>query len=620
MLIGAIASPASAFSLFGITLFGGRNAADANAVLSDPQPYTLDFSTSGAEGALDTEIRNASALVAGKDKPASGTAGLVAKARGDYRSITAALYSQGYYGGTVNILIGGRQASTVRPDASLPKPVAVKVVVDPGAVFRFGALSVANGAPAKEIDTVQSLADAGFAGGKVARSGVVLKAEQLEVAAWKRLGYALAEAGPRQVVADHSNDTVSVKLAIVPGRKAAIGPVSVSGTEHMDPAFVARQTGLVEGGPYTPNEVARAEKRLTRLGVFKSERIVPAKQLTPDGQLPFEVVVQEQELHRIGVGATYSTIDGLGTQGYWLHRNLFGKAEQLRLDAKVAGIAFPIDSAQFDYAFGGTFTKPGLFNPDTDLVASVSAARTIVPTYRQTSIGGKVGLTHSLSDAITFEGDVLAQQSEFVDDFGTRHFTVAGVSGSATFDNRDSKTDPTSGYYLTATVAPFYEFHFGNPAVQATAEARGYLGFGEHNKFVLAGRVKVGALAGPSLSEVPPDQLFFAGGGGSVRGYAYQSIGVTDSSGNVTGGRYLLEGSIEGRMKINDSFGAAAFLDGGYVAADTFPGIDNLRLGAGVGLRYYTGFGPIRLDLAVPLNRRPGDARYAIYAGLGQAF
>ena len=136
---------------------------------------------------------------------------------------------------------------------------------------------------------------------------------------------------------------------------------------------------------------------------------------------------------------------------------------------------------------------------------------------------------------------------------------------------------------------------------------------------MLASRLKLGTIVGAEIAELPSDQLFFAGGGGSVRGYGYRSIGV-DSGGTVSGGRYLLEASAEARVRINETFGAVAFIDGGYVAADTFPGLDQLRIGAGVGLRYYTGFGPLRADIAIPLNKRSGDPDYAIYVGIGQSF
>ena len=137
---------------------------------------------------------------------------------------------------------------------------------------------------------------------------------------------------------------------------------------------------------------------------------------------------------------------------------------------------------------------------------------------------------------------------------------------------------------------------------------------------MIAARIKAGALVGPSLAEIPPDKLFFAGGGGSVRGYGFKSIGVDDGTGVVTGGRYLIEGSLEARAKVTQDIGVVAFVDGGYVAADRFPELEDLRIGAGVGVRYYTGLGPLRLDLALPLNKRATDPDYAIYVGIGQSF
>jgi translocation and assembly module TamA len=616
------ATPAMAFNLFGLRLFEGQQQADEAAVLADPQPYTVDFSTSGATGDLDAAIHNASGLLAGKDQPASGTPGLLATARSDYKRINSALYAQGHYGGTIHILIGGREATSVAPDADLPDPVSVRVIVDPGPLFHFGRLRIAHRAPPTDdpADHVAPPESFGFTAGAPALSGVVLKAEQAEIAAWRQLGYADARALPRLVVADHRNLTVDVDMSLAPGRKAVIGPVTVRGTEDLDPAFVAYATGLEPGEEYDPDLIAKANKRLTRLEVFRSQRIAEQGDIGPGGVLPFEVIVQEQPGHRFGVGANYSTIDGLGLEGYWLARNLFGRAERLRLDARIANIGFPLDSGAFDYAFGGTFTKPAMFNPDTDFVASLKAKRDNLPAYRETSVEARAGLNYAWSDELTLSGGVAAGRSQFRDAFGERDFATAGVFGQATFDSRDSRTDPTRGVYLDATVEPYYEFYFGHPQLRATAEARGYYGFGDARKFVLAGRVAAGAVAGPALSEIPPDKLFFAGGGGSVRGYGYKSIGVPGPGGTVTGGRYLVEGSIEGRMRINDSFGAAAFVDAGYVAADRFAGLEDLRVGVGVGIRYYTGFGPLRLDVATPLNKRPGDPDYALYLGLGQAF
>lgn len=613
--------PAAAFELFGIKFFGDQAEEDAEAVIVDPQPYVVTF-TASEGGAVEAALRNASALLADHAEPASGAAGLIAKARGDYRRLLAALYGEGYYGGAVSIRIGGQEAANLAPDTNLPDPVDVTIAVTAGPLFRFADVAIVNQAPptADPADQVELPVLRGFGAGEIARSAVVLRAEQLALEAWRQQGHAKAEIVAREVVADHATNTVDAIIRVNPGPRAAFGPVRVTGTENMNPEFVAQQTGLTVGQEYDPDEVALAQKRLDRLEVFRSARLQEGDAIGADGLLPYELIVEELPGRRFGVGATYSSVDGLGLEGYHLWRNLFGQAERLRLDARVASIAWPIDTAQFDYFVGGTFTKPGFYHPDVDLVATVSAERTIYPKFTETSAGGRVGLNWFFSDELTFEGGASFEVARFDDVFGTRDFQTAGLYAGVVYDGRDSSVDPTEGWYASANVEPYFDLLGGSPGARFVVEGRTYFGFGEEDPFVLAGRVKAGAVLGPDLASIPPDKLFFAGGGGSVRGYAFKSIGVDDGSGTVTGGRYLLEASLEARAKVTNDIGVVGFVDGGYVAADTFPGLEDLRLGAGIGVRYYTGLGPLRLDLAVPLNKKAGDPDYAIYAGIGQAF
>jgi translocation and assembly module TamA len=613
--------PAAGFELFGMKFFEDQSEIDAEAVIVDPQPYIVTF-TSSEGGNVEAALRNASALLADEAEPASGAAGLIAKARGDYRRLLAALYGEGYYGGAVSIRIGGKEAASLAPDTNLPDPVDVTIAVTAGPLFRFGDVSIVNQAPptADPYDQVDLPVLRGFGVGEIARSAVILRAEQLALRAWQQQGYAKAKIVSRDVVADHATNMVAATITVDPGRLAAFGPVRVTGTTRMNPDFVAQQTGLAIGQEYDPDDLERAQKRLDRLEVFRAARLEAAESIGSDGLLPYELIVEELPGRRFGAGATFSTVDGLGLEGYHLWRNLFGQAERLRLDARVASIAWPIDTAQFDYFVGGTFTKPGFYHPDVDLVASTSAERTIYPTYTETSAGGRVGLSWFFSDELTFEGGASFEVARFDDDFGTRDFQTAGLYAGLVYDGRDSSVDPTEGWYASANVEPFFDLLGGNPGGRLVVEGRTYFGFGENDPFVLAGRLKAGAVVGPALIDIPPDKLFFAGGGGSVRGYAFKSIGVDDGMGNVTGGRYLLEGSLEARAKVTEDIGLVGFLDGGYVAADTFPGLEDLRLGAGLGIRYYTGLGPLRLDVAVPLNRKAGDPDYAIYAGIGQAF
>lgn len=626
-------SPALAFELFGVRLWGEDKKTDPDII--DPKTYEVEVTTTGdrknadgSEADLKSVIEGASGLVSDADKPASGSAGLLAKARGDYRRILAALYGEGRYGGTISILVDGREANDIPPDANIPNNAKVAISVDPGPQFLFSRTAISNIAPpaTDKRDVVQTPQDAGFAPGQVARSGTIIKAERLAVEAWRQQGYPKARVTGEEIVADHDGNTVAADVALDPGRKAHYGPVSVVGTARMDPHFVAWMTGLTPDKEYDPDDIEKAKKRLGRMEVFRAMSFEEAETIEPDGSLPMTLNVQERKPRRFGVGAEYSTIDGFGVTGYWMHRNLFGKGENLRFDAKVSGIGGSQDNSfnpqNYTYLLGGTFKKPGVYTPDTDFVLSLDAKREVLDAYTETSVNAKTGFTQIFSDELSGALYAKASQGHFNDDvFGSRDFTTAGLEGNLLYDSRNNKPDPSSGFYLEGNIQPFYEFHYGNFATRFTAEGRTYYGFGAKDRVILAGRVKVGSIVGASIEDLPPSQLFLAGGGGSVRGYAYRNIGVDAGGGNIVGGRSLLEASGEVRTRITDSIGAVAFVDAGYVGEKSFPDFsEQMRVGAGGGLRYLTGLGPIRLDVAIPLNRRSGDPSYAFYVGIGQAF
>ncbi|MGN6766349.1 MAG: autotransporter assembly complex protein TamA [Rhizobiaceae bacterium] len=632
LALAAAWSPAYAFKLFGVKFFERPNQEQKNEdTIGEPVVYSVDFNVSNAtrfDGNSETKdvkktLEAASALWRDKDKPASGVSGLLSKARSDYRRLLDTLYGQGRYGGSISIKADGREVSELPPDVELSQPVKISVSVDPGPSFLFGRTAIASQAPTttNRRDKVPLPQDQGFAPGQLARSGTILKADALATEAWRQQGYPKAKVASQRVVAAHRTNTVDATIEMKPGRKAYYGPVAVRGTDRMDPAFVAWMAGLPRGQEYDPDDIDRANKRLMRLGVFRSSRFEEANVIDPDGLMPINLIVQERPLHRFGVGADYSTLDGAGLKAYWLHRNLFGHAESLKLETKVAGFGNTTNPADLTYRAGVSFTRPGVFTPDSDLVASVVGDREVLDIYTRTSITGLIGFNRIFTDELSGKLFLAGGPSRFNDDFGIRDFLDVGVLGGLIYDTRDNKTDPTSGYYLDGTVHPFYEFNYGNPAVRMEAEGRAYYGFGKDRRFVLAGRLKVGSIVGPSIAETAPDKLFLAGGGGSVRGYAYRNIGVEGPGGIVTGGRSLAEASAELRAHITDSIGVVCFVDAGYVGADSVPDFSQkFRVGVGAGLRYYTGLGPLRADVAVPLDRHEGDPRLAFYIGLGQAF
>ncbi|MHB2264629.1 autotransporter assembly complex protein TamA [Aliihoeflea sp. PC F10.4] len=626
--VAAAALPATQASAF-FGLFGSRDDEAAVDVIGDPQNYSAEVTVLNADGALERRLRSTSTLWNDREEPASGSGGLLAKARGDYRRLLSALYAEGRYGGTISILIDGREAADIRPDTVLANPANVVVSINPGPEFRFGEASIVNEAPPPQSwrDEVDDPREEGYASGEVARSTAILRAERLSVEAWRQQGHAKAEVVERRVEAAHNADIVNARITVEPGRKAYYGPITVEGTERLDPEFIAFMAGLPLGQEYDPDDIRRSGERLARLDVFRASRFQEADTIGPDGLLPINLIVQERERRRIGIGGSYSTLDGLGIETYWLHRNLFGRAERLRLDARVAGIGKKLDSSGFDpeelnYRVGALFEKPGVWTPDTNFFASVYGTREVLDNYTRTGVDGQTGLSHIFNEELAGRFAVTGGYARFEDDaFGKREFTTAGLLGSLTYDSRDNAADATRGYFAEAVVEPFYEFQFNNAAFRSTIEGRAYYGFGAEDRFILAGRAKVGTLVGPSIAEAPPDKLFFAGGGGSVRGYAYRNIGVEGPFDTVIGGKSLIEGSIEARAKITDTIGLVGFADAGLVGADSVPDFDeDVRFGVGAGLRYYTGLGPIRLDVAVPLDKREGDPSVAFYVGIGQAF
>jgi len=231
------------------------------------------------------------------------------------------------------------------------------------------------------------------------------------------------------------------------------------------------------------------------------------------------------------------------------------------------------------------------------------------------------GLSSVISERLTGTVDFALERSRIDDSLGRRNFTLYGFDTNLTYERRDVPLDATKGYYLDVSAFPFFESKSGQIGLRTTAEARAYRQIGSSDRFVLAGRAKIGSVAGLSITEAPPQVLFFSGGGGSVRGFQFQANGVVLPSGQELGGRSLIESSVELRTKLNENFGVVGFLDAAIVGPNATPDFTaEIDVGVGLGLRWRTGLGPLRIDVARAVNRKQGDPVIGVYIGLGQAF
>ncbi|MEO0911963.1 MAG: autotransporter assembly complex family protein [Pseudomonadota bacterium] len=613
-------TPGRAFELFGLQIFGGGDDPDRVELL-DPLDYTVETEIA-AERRLERALLRASDVWQRRDEPASGSAGLIVAAKADYRRLLATLYTEGYYAGAISILLNGREAGELTNTTELRGPVQVLIEVDPGPIYVFGQTDFRNTAPGFEIGERAGL-DAlrrNFVPGEVARADLIEDVGEEAVDGWRLKGHPLANVSERAVVADHANRTVDVEIELEAGPKARFARPRVRGSETVKPEFIRYMTGIRRGSRFTPKRIERARKRLTRLGVFNSVRIVEGQRVNENGFIGVTAEVQDRKPRRVGVGATLSTLDGLGLEAFWLHRNIGGRAERLRFDASIGGIGSVSSPEDYDYLAGVSYRIPGVFDPDMDLEIGASVEQIVLDLYRERSVSAYAGFERIFTDRLDGSIFLETSYSRVEDEAGLREFLTFSTPTELTFDKRDNPTDATRGYYLSGKGTPFYEVEFDNLGYRFALDSRGYLSFGEDRRTVIAARMEIGTVLGGELRELPPDQLFFAGGGGSVRGYGFRSIG-TEVAGDTLGGRSLLELSGELRQRVTDNFGVVAFLDSGFVSTENLPfdGFDPL-LGAGIGLRYNTSLGPLRFDIGAPLNPRPDDPSVAFYIGLGQAF
>lgn len=609
----AEAGNAAAFELFGIKLWGSSKDEDADIV--DPLRYAVTISAPDADKDLVKKLENASALNSDEEHPVSGSLGLMAKARSDREQLVAALYADARYEGVVTITIDGKPLDDLPPDAEFKGPQPVPVVIDiaSGPKFTLGDIRL-------EGDAAGLMsADYGLIAGGDAGSGAVLKAEALIVRALKQEGRPLAKVTERQIVADHATSTLDVTLTVAAGPVAGYGDTTVEGTEKVDRDFTEYMTGLKRGRQYSPDEISDARDRLLALEVFNSVTFKEADKLDADGNIPIGVQVSERKPRYFGVGGTFSNTDGLGLEGYWGHRNLFGRAEKLRIEGAISGIGSN-DLSELNYNAGIMFEKPGVIGPASKFFARFKTVLEHPDAYDHFSVKGSTGLSYELTKKQTVSAEVSLDYSRIHDAFGKHKYLIASIPLQYVYDNRDNRLNPTGGFRVLAYAEPSYDILNGAAFLKLKGEGSAYQSLDSASKFVLAERVAVGSIVGTSLENVPADRRFYSGGGGSVRGYAYQGIGPKDFTGQPIGGLSFFETSVEMRIAITDTIGIVPFVDAGTVSTKSVPNFSDVKVGAGVGLRYVTPFGPLRIDAAIPLNRDPDDPHFGIYAGIGQAF
>jgi translocation and assembly module TamA len=514
------------------------------------------------------------------------------------------LRSEGYYG------------ATVTPQTGENPPIA-RLAITLGTRFTFEAPrityeaetpnAVASRAADEAIATVRPR--------EPARAAVVLQAEADALAALQQNGYADAAALDRRVVVDHASAQLAAAFRFSAGELARLGGVRADPDNILRPSFIDRLQNWETGEVYSPQALARLRRDLTSTGAVSlaSTTLAP-----PDANGLRDVVISLEPARRNAYefGVSYSTTEGAGVQAQWTRRNLTGRADSLTIEAMLAEMQQGVSVA---------LTRPHAAGLGHAATWGASIDREVLDAYSRQGVAIFASVDASTRLRASTSYGVRLSADEYDDVVGTVTDAIV-LSGFADWrnDSTEFTLDPRDGSITEFRLEPSVSSGDETLAfVRATAEGRIYESIGANDRVTLAARARVGWLEAVSgdPNDVPPDRRYYAGGGGSVRGYEYNSIypQERDLLGLTPGGQGVLEGSFEARWRFSDRWGAAAFVDAG-TAFDDWSEATDLSWGVGFGARYDLGFAPLRVDIAFPLDEDERKDDFALYVSLGQAF
>ncbi len=584
--------------------------------------------------AITARFRQLSTLTQGR-RGEYTTPQIAARARADADLLTDVLRTYGYYGSeAVRQLSGGRRARENGAAASdVAEQPVVRFDIYPGTQYRYGA--VALGALERLADDERAGLRTAFAiapGDPVLADQIIAQRDALALALGES-GYPFADLGEPDLLIDHAREQGDLTLPVDPG-----GRYVFAGVTSSDPAFLsgwhlARIARFRPGELYRQSLETDLRRAILATGLVSSVTITPREEAAPDGAVPgnvaLDVAIERAPLRTLTGAIGYGTEDGFKVEAAWEHRNLFPPEGALRLRG-ILGTRETVASIGFkrnNFRARDQVLFFDLFASDINTVAVESRALGGRATFERLSnflfqkeFSWQIGAEVLISE----ERNRRVRSSRIAPGALTprRRFTVAGLFGSATIDQSDDLLDPTRGYRATLFLAPEASRSAGQQDIylRAQLDATAYRQMG---RAVLAGRLRAATIQGADFDRVAPSRRLYGGGGASVRGYGFQGVGPRDQFGEATGGAALVEASLEARINTGLLGGAiqvVPFFDIGSVSQRAVPDFDVLRYAAGLGVRYKTSFGPIRIDVGVPLNRSEFDAPVVVFVGLGQAF
>lgn len=609
----------------------------------DPVPYKVDIRVKDGPDFLAGKMKDLSQLEQLQKEPPDSMLGLERRAMQDKETAVKLLNSQCYYDGSANLdieenakpvqviltMLPGPQFTVGEANVSyIPKPEIPEAFKNRTRITGFWGLEKEHLPPPEFPDKIP-----GVEIGKPIVADDMLAAVAKIPDSLQKCGYPLAKVTESLYTLNKPDHKLNANITVDPGPPAVMGDVIFKGDKTVSQAYLRKLLPWRVGKePWDAALLEDYANTLRALGLFSSVEAKPEEaqaHVDEDKKyqgaviVPTVVELVEGPPRSVSASLRYDSDTGLGVEGTWEHRNLFGSGEKLYLDLPIS---------QQESGLKAHFEKPAFPDRDTRLLIDGAALYEDTDAYQQKSIKGQVGLEHRLSRQWTASVSLYGEGGSLKDnEHDEKPYAVVSPRAHVKYDGRNNRLNPTSGTEVDLHLKPFKGYYdkdeFG--AYAGSLALTGYyapLGRKPDGKIddtvVLAARAEAGAMPGStSLHTIPASLRYFTGGAGSVRGYAYQSIGPKDSEGDPLGGRSYKVVNLEARFMVAENIGIVPFLDGGMVYKEEWPDLfGETYWGTGLGLRYYTPIGPVRLDVATPLHRIDGDPPVQFYISIGQSF
>ncbi|WP_017931121.1 autotransporter assembly complex protein TamA [Robiginitomaculum antarcticum] len=558
---------------------------------------------------LDEEIKETIAETLPEITEAQSALHARRQARQAQKLVKDALNSYGYYDPVLT--------TSVDDIDGRPAPL---LSVDPGRLFTVDRAQIRYLGESPREDDLKAVEDElPVKTGQPAIPAQIIDAERVIASKLRRLGYAFSEIRDRDVIGDRDVATISVRYNVMGGERIRFGRAVYPDNIRTKSDYLDRLNPTQPGELFDPEQIGLYNSRLSETRLFNSSSARLSEEpveIAPNGDAVHDIILSLSERPRntLALGGNYGTDEGFGVTAELTRRNLTRRGDMLVANLKLAQRESGIDL---------TWRRPNELGYGKGLVFSAAVLDEETDAYDQQLARAGIGYEVIKGPEFSYNFGVTGQVIRETDSLQTQDFQTISTYGSAKIDKSDSLLDPRKGWRAEGRIAPTYAFggdSGGLPYVRAVGQIRGYLPLDEKTRYVAAGRLRIGTLLGAESTDVPADSRFYAGGGGSVRGYEFQAIGPVNANNDPIGGRSLMDGSAEFRWRYSDKIGVVGFVDAGNISDEQYPAFDNIKVGAGIGARYMTPAGPIRFDFAIPLNPDDDDEPVQVYISIGQAF